>query len=178
MLSHNIFLWSFKYGLKILVMVELLRSGHFMNLTIPLLDFPGWRLFSNFFFFENDVLFLNLYLYILNWRILALQCCVGFCHISTWFSHRQKNVPSLLSLSFLSHSVHPTRKSQSTGFEFPMSYSKFPLAILHMFFLIEQKSASRLSSHCQESCYLDWPSQGLEVSFHLLVTIFLIFDEN
>ena len=26
--------------------------------------------------------------YISNWRIIALQCCVGFCHTSTWISHR------------------------------------------------------------------------------------------
>ena len=28
----------------------------------------------------------NLFVFI--WRIIALQCCVGFCHISTWISHR------------------------------------------------------------------------------------------
>ena len=26
--------------------------------------------------------------FIFNWRIIALQCCVGFCHTSTWISHR------------------------------------------------------------------------------------------
>ena len=42
-------------------------------------------------------IFLNIYLFIwqnwfykfiFNWRIIALQYCVGFCHISTWNSHR------------------------------------------------------------------------------------------
>ena len=32
-----------------------------------------------------------------NWRIVALQYCVGFCHTSTWISHRYTYVPSLLN---------------------------------------------------------------------------------
>ena len=30
-----------------------------------------------------------LVLFIFNWRIVALQYCVGFCHTSTWISHDQ-----------------------------------------------------------------------------------------
>ena len=37
-------------------------------------------------------------LFIFNWRIIALQDCVGFCHTSTWISHRYTYVPSLLKL--------------------------------------------------------------------------------
>ena len=33
-----------------------------------------------------------------NWRIIALQYCVGFCHILTWISHWYWHVPSLLNL--------------------------------------------------------------------------------
>ena len=50
-----------------------------------------------------------------NWRIIALQCCVAFCHTSTWISHRYKHVPSLLSLPPISIPLHPSRLSQSTG---------------------------------------------------------------
>ena len=54
-----------------------------MNLTIPLWTFQVEKIvFQFFFFFENDVLLLKLYLLIFNWRILALQCCDGFCHTS------------------------------------------------------------------------------------------------
>ena len=42
----------------------------------------------------------------LNWRIIALQCCIGFFHMSAGISHRHTYVP----------------------FEFP-EYSKFPLGI-------------------------------------------------
>ena len=34
---------------------------------------------------------------ICNWRIIALQYCVGFCHTSAWISHRYTYVPSLLN---------------------------------------------------------------------------------
>ena len=33
------------------------------------------------------------FLFIFNWRIIALQYCVSFCHISTWISHRHTYVP-------------------------------------------------------------------------------------
>ena len=62
------------------------------------------------------------------WRILALQYCVGFCHTSTRISHRHICVPSLLKLPPPSSS-HPSRYSQSTGFELPTSYSRFLPAI-------------------------------------------------
>ena len=36
--------------------------------------------------------------FIFNWRVIALQCCVGVCHTSTWISHRYTYVPSFLNL--------------------------------------------------------------------------------
>ena len=39
----------------------------------------------------------------INWRIIALQYCDGFCHVSTWISHRYTYVSSLLNLP-----PHPT----------------------------------------------------------------------
>ena len=33
-----------------------------------------------------------------NWRIIALQCCDGFCHTTTQVSHNYMHIPSLLSL--------------------------------------------------------------------------------
>ena len=43
-------------------------------------------------------LFKFIYLNIFNWRIIALQYYIGFCHISTWINHRYTCVPSLLNL--------------------------------------------------------------------------------
>ena len=68
--------------------------------------------------------------FIFNRRIIALQSCVGFCHISRWISHRHTYIPSLLNLLPASYPPsHPSRLSQSTSFELPASYSTFPLAI-------------------------------------------------
>ena len=35
---------------------------------------------------EIAYLLFSKYWFIFNWRIIALQCCVGFCHTSTWIS--------------------------------------------------------------------------------------------
>ena len=44
---------------------------------------------------------------IFNWRIVALQYCVGFCHLSTWISHRYTYVSSLLNLPPTSEPLPP-----------------------------------------------------------------------
>ena len=55
----------------------------------------------------SSIIFFFFNLFIFNWRVIALQYCVGFCQTSTWISHRSTYVPSLLSLSRTS-SPHPT----------------------------------------------------------------------
>ena len=64
-----------------------------------------------------------------NWRIIALQCCVGFCHTSTWIAIDTHMFP--LSWTPLPPPIpsHPSKLSQSTGFELTVPCSKFPLAI-------------------------------------------------
>ena len=42
--------------------------------------------------------FVFFFLFIFNQRIIALQYCVGICHISTWINHRYTYVPSILNL--------------------------------------------------------------------------------
>ena len=41
------------------------------------------------------------------WRVMALQYCVGFCHTSTWISHRCTYFPFLLNLPVIFHSIPP-----------------------------------------------------------------------
>ena len=52
-----------------------------------------WAFFLKSFFF--------------NWRLITLQYDAGFCHTSTWTSHRYTRVPSLLSLRPISHPIPP-----------------------------------------------------------------------
>ena len=33
--------------------------------------------------------------FIFNWRIITLQCCVGFCHTTAWIIHKYAYMPSL-----------------------------------------------------------------------------------
>ena len=35
---------------------------------------------------------------IFSWRIVALQCCVGFCQTATSISHKYAYIPSLSSI--------------------------------------------------------------------------------
>ena len=101
-------------------------------------------------------------LFIFNWRTVALQYCVRFCHTSTWISHQYTYVPSLLKLASTSHSLSPSRLSQSTGFEVLASYSKFQLSNLHTVMYMFQYYSLNLSQPlfsptCPQICSLHLP---------------------
>ena len=56
-------------------------------------------------------------MFIFNRRIIALQCCVGFCHTPTCISHRlHTSPPSWIPFPPPTPSC-PSRLSQSTGYE-------------------------------------------------------------
>ena len=61
-----------------------------------------------FYFWELTwVEFVYLNLFIFNWRIIALQYYIGYCHISTWMNHRCTYFPFLLTFPPTSHSILP-----------------------------------------------------------------------
>jgi len=66
--------------------------------------------------------------FIFRWVIIALQCCVGFCHTTMWVSH--KHISSLLNLPPPPPGP-PSRLSGSTWLS-SLLCSNFPLATLHM----------------------------------------------
>ena len=54
--------------------------------------------YISFLSFDYTLWMCNLFFFIcFNWKIIALQYCVGFCRISMWISHRYTFVPSLLN---------------------------------------------------------------------------------
>ena len=57
-------------------------------------------------------------LFIFNWRMIALQYYVGFCHTSIWISHRYTYVPSLFYLLPHPTPSHPSRLLQSLSLSF------------------------------------------------------------
>ena len=68
-------------------------------------------------------------LFFFNLRIIALQYCVGFCHISTWISNRFTYVFSFLNLPH----THPLRSPHSTRLSSGSCTAASPWpSILHM----------------------------------------------
>ena len=64
-----------------------------------------------------------------NWRVVALQCCVDFCHTPTRISRRYwMSPPSWTSLPPPTLS-QPSGLSQSTGFELSAPHRTFPPAV-------------------------------------------------
>ena len=82
---------------------------------------------ASFIFFIKN--FLHLFF---NWRKIALQCCVGFCHTTMWVSHNYICSPSLLSLPLVPP-PHPSRSSQRARLD-SLSYiaTSHQLSLLHM----------------------------------------------
>ena len=83
----------------------------------------------HFFFLLLIIFIFSFLLYIyLNWRLIMLQYCSGFCHTSTWISHGCTCDPILNPLTPPSPS-HPSRLLQCSGFECPASCIKLGLVI-------------------------------------------------
>ena len=60
---------------------------------------------------EGEVFLKNYYCFY-TWRIIALQCYIGFCHTTTWISHKYTYVPSLLNLPPSTMPSYPSRLLQ------------------------------------------------------------------
>ena len=88
------------------------------------------------FLFINDLCKIDqifsehfIFLIYFNWRIIASQCCVGFCHTSIWMSHRYTYIPSLLNLLLTFLSTPPRQVITGHQAEVPALYGNFTLAI-------------------------------------------------
>ena len=101
------------------------------------------------------------YIYFFNWTIIGLQYFVTIHqHEST--TGRYMSPPSWAFLPPPTPS-HPSRLPQSTRFELPTSYSKFPLAILRMVMYMFQC----YSFHLSFPCFLSLCPQVSSLCLHL-----------
>ena len=79
---------------------------HFLSLCHILIVLTTFQIFSWLLYvLEWSVIVIFLSLFIFNWRIIALQYGIGFCHTPTWISHRYTYVPSLFNLSPTLHPI-------------------------------------------------------------------------
>ena len=96
--------------------------------------------------------------FVFNWRIMALQCCIGFCHTSPWVSHRYTYDPSLVNPP--PTSPHPLACCRAPGLSSlrraanPHCWSTLP-TVMYMF----QRYSSSLSLPllpplCPQACSL------------------------
>ena len=67
---------------------------------------------------------------VFNWRITALQYCVGFWHTTVWISHKYTYVPSLLNLPSLPHPVSPLWVVTKHQLELPVPIQQLPTGYL------------------------------------------------
>ena len=92
------------------------------------------RILTTLYFLKSPFLCLSLLSLknFFNWRIIALQCCTGFCCTTTWISSICTFISSLLSL-LPTHSPHPSLwVITEPRAELSVLYSNFPLANFHM----------------------------------------------
>ena len=130
---HLCFLW-YEYASD--------RLPHFVCLTMSLIHLPFERVFLLYqlllsinslrllipFSLQASVVSVErsaeicLLLLYLNWRLITLQYCGGFCHTLTWIRRVYMCPPSrTLPPTSLSISSHPSGSSQYTGFACPVS---------------------------------------------------------
>ena len=98
---------------------------------------------------------------IFNWNIIVLQCCISFCHMSTWISHRYTYVSSLLNLPPTSHHIPSFQVVTEYQVKLLASYSKFPMAVYFTYGNVNFQFYSLLSqsmppsfSHCVHNSVL------------------------
>ena len=119
---------------------------------------PSWNNLMHIYFFDKGnsktpLLLLTMCktfifyfkLIYLNWRIIVLQYCGGFCHKSTWIS-QVHTCPPILNPSPTTL-PYPSGLSQSTGFEFPASCIELALVIYFNMAIYMFQCYSLISSH-------------------------------
>ena len=121
--SQSPFLWAFADTVH--QNEKLIMSSSFLNIL------PEIQFFKNPFIFD--------------WRIIALQYCVGFCHTATWISHGYPYVPGSLKSK---HCVTSTPGADLS----PQGVSLF-LLWLHGLLDLSCLTRDWTLGHCSESTW-------------------------
>ena len=79
---------------------------------------------------SNQLIVLFIYF---NWRLITLQYCSGFCHTLTWISHGCTCVPHPEPPLPRPSPSHPSKSSQCTSPEHPVSCIEPGLAIYFIY---------------------------------------------
>ena len=120
------------------------KAGRTASLRSSALVCLIWEHLTGVKFASKDIFFLFFNLNLFNWRIITLKYHVGFCHTSTWISHRYMHMfpPSWASLPLL---PHPTPKMQS--------WSLFTQTLIALLTYIGYRTSSSVSD-----CSISWPT--------------------
>ena len=78
----------------------------------------SFRCIAERFGYTCTNIFVYILIFIFNWKIIALQCCVGFCHTATWINHRYTHVSSLVNLPPISHLILSLSRLSQRNFLF------------------------------------------------------------
>ena len=108
-------------------------------------------------------------LFFFNWRISALQCCVGFCHTIMQNSHKYTHAPSLLNLLPTSHPIPSLQVVIGHQVELPMLYNIFPLAIYFTYAVLSPTLCDPIDcSPSGSSVHGDSPGKNTGTGCHAL----------
>jgi len=104
-------------------------SGWGTHVCLWWIHFDIWQNQYNIVKFKNKIKFKKYLQFIFNWRIIALECCVAFCHTTMWISYKGTYVPSFLNLPPTLQPIPPPLVVTGHKCELPVLYSNFPLDI-------------------------------------------------
>ena len=94
-----------KVELSVLLRIPIVKGeGSLVSITFV----RGYCLLNCLFIFMNSI-----FKFIFHWRIIALQCCVGFWHTTMCISYKYTFIPFLLDI-FPPPASHSFQSSQST----------------------------------------------------------------
>ena len=119
-----------------------------------------------------------LYFFIFNWSIITLYSSDGFCHTSTWISHRHTHVPSLWNLTPTPSPFQPLGCYRALAWSsLHLTANSHWLSILHMVMCMFQYCSLKSSHPLPSSLWAKVCSLSLYLlcclANRFIITVFL-----